>query len=59
MSVNASRITVVNSRVTFQIVASLTDDLRGIIYNRNVFIVQAPDCLVLQFLGEEILGTVN
>ncbi len=60
MSVNdASRITVDNSRVMFQIVASLSDDSRGIIYDRNMFIVQAPDCLVLQFLGEEILGTVN
>jgi hypothetical protein len=42
MSVNdASRIVIDNSRVTLQIVASLTDNSRGIIYDRNLFIVQA------------------
>ncbi len=41
MSVNdASRILKKNSRVMLQIVASLTDDSRGIIYDHNVFIVQ-------------------
>ncbi len=30
-----------DSRVTLQIVASLTDNSTGIIYDRNVFIVQA------------------
>jgi hypothetical protein len=42
MSVNdASRVIIDNSRVMFQIVASLTDGSRGIIYNCNMFIVQA------------------
>ncbi len=30
-----------DSRVTLQIVASLTDDSRHVIYNRNMFIVYA------------------
>jgi hypothetical protein len=34
-----------NTRVMLQIVASLTDDSRGVIYNCNVFIVQATDFL--------------
>jgi hypothetical protein len=39
MSVNkAYKIVIDNSRVMFQIVASLTDDSRGINYNHNVFI---------------------
>ncbi len=42
MSANdASRIIIEGSRVMHQIVASLTDDSRGIIYNCNMFIVQA------------------
>ena len=42
MSVNdASRITIDDSRVTLQIVASLTDNSRGITYDHNVFIEQA------------------
>ncbi len=42
MSVNdTSRIIIDDSRAMLQIVASLTDDSRGIIYTRNVFIVQA------------------
>ena len=36
-----SRIVIDDSRVLLQIVASLTDDSRGVIYNRNMFIVQA------------------
>jgi hypothetical protein len=38
---DASMIVINNSRVTLQIVASLNDDIRGIIYYRNMFIVQA------------------
>ena len=39
MSVNDnSRIVIDSSRVMLQIVASLTDDSRGVNYNRNVFI---------------------
>ena len=34
---DASRIIIDDSRVMLQIVASLTDDSRGVIYNRNVF----------------------
>jgi hypothetical protein len=42
MSVNdTSMIIIDNSRVVLQIVASLTDDSRGVIYYCNVFIVQA------------------
>ncbi len=42
MSVNdASSITIDNSRLMFLVVASLTDDSKGIIYNHNVFIAQA------------------
>ncbi len=42
MSVNdVFRITIDNSRVMLQIVVSLTDDSRGIIYDCNLFIVQA------------------
>jgi hypothetical protein len=42
MSLNDySRILIGNSRVTFQIVASLTDNPGGIIYNCNMFTVQA------------------
>ncbi len=42
MSVNdASKILIDDFRVTFQIVVSLTDDSRGIIYNCNIFKVQA------------------
>jgi hypothetical protein len=42
MSVNdAFRIVIDDSRVMLQIVASLSDDSRGIIYDCNMFIVQA------------------
>ncbi len=42
MSVNgASRIVIENSRVMLQIVGSLTDNSRGVIYDCNVYIVQA------------------
>ncbi len=42
MSVNdASRIISDDSKVMLQIVVSLTDDSRGIIYNCNMFIVQS------------------
>ncbi len=42
MSVNdTSRMIIDSSRVVVQIVASLTDDSRGVIYDRNMFIVQA------------------
>ncbi len=44
MSVNdASRIVIENYRVMLQIVASLADDFRGVIYNCNVFIAQTTD----------------
>ncbi len=38
---DASRMVIDDSRVKLQIVASFTDDSRGIIYDRNMFIVQA------------------
>ncbi len=41
MSVNdASRITIVNSRVMLQILGSLTDDSRGVTYDLTMCIVQ-------------------
>ncbi len=47
VSVNyASRIVNYYSRDTLQIVASLTGDSWGIIYNYNVFIVQATGCQI-------------
>ena len=43
MSVNdASRIIIDNLGVMLKVVASLTDNSRGMIYNCNMFIVQAP-----------------
>ncbi len=42
MNVNdASRIVIDDSRMMLQIVASLTDNSKGIIYNGNMLIVQA------------------
>jgi len=42
MSVNdTSTITIDDSGVTLQIVASFTDNSRGVIYDRNMFTVQA------------------
>ncbi len=35
-----SRIILDDSRVMLQILASVTDNSRGVIYNRNVFMVQ-------------------
>ncbi len=52
MSVNdASKIAIDNSRVMTQIVASLTNNSRGVIYNRNMFIVQATGYLAFFNLG--------
>jgi hypothetical protein len=49
MSVNdASRIIINDSRVTIQIEASLADDSWGIIYNHNIFIVQATGVNILK-----------
>jgi hypothetical protein len=39
----APRVEIYAPRVTLQIVASFNDDSRGVIYNRNKFIVQATD----------------
>ncbi len=39
---DASKIVIDDSRVMLQIVASLNDDSIGIIYDRNMFIVQTP-----------------
>ncbi len=45
MSVNdATGMVIEDSRVMLQIVASLTDDFRGVIYIHNMFIVQATGC---------------
>jgi hypothetical protein len=44
---DASRIAIDNSRVTLQIVASLTDNSRGVIYDRNMFIVQAGNTITV------------
>ncbi len=40
---DASGIVIDDSRVMLQIVVSLTDDSRGIIYNKNMVIVQATE----------------
>jgi hypothetical protein len=50
MSVNdPSRIVIdSNSWVKLQIVASLTDNSRGVIYNINMFVVQATEVYVVQ-----------
>ncbi len=51
MSVNdASRIIIGNSRVMIEIVASLSDDSRGVIYDCNLFIVQAIGCGLAKLL---------
>jgi hypothetical protein len=50
-----SRIKIDNSSVALQIVASFTDDSRGVSYNGNIFIVQATggggsiNCLTIIF----------
>ncbi len=44
MSVNdASRVEIEDFKVTLQIVAPLNDDSRGIMYDCNMFIVEATD----------------
>jgi hypothetical protein len=44
MSVNDTERSMIDeSRVTLQIVASLTDDSGGVIYNCNMFIIKATD----------------
>ncbi len=40
---DGSKIIIDDSRVTLQIVASLTDDSRGVIYDCNIFKIQATD----------------
>ncbi len=46
MSINdTSRIIIDEPRVMLKIVVSLTDNSRGIIYDRNMFIVQGTDTL--------------
>ncbi len=58
MSVNdASNIVIDDSRVTLQIVASLTDNSRGVIYYCNVFIVQATGLTSLAYMsGMSVIG---
>jgi hypothetical protein len=52
MSVNdASRIIIDASRVMVQIVASLTDYSRGIIYDHNMFIVEVTGSISKITLG--------
>jgi hypothetical protein len=54
---DATRIIIVEFRVTFQIVASLlTDDFRGIVYYRNMFVVQATS-LIFENKGLPINGS--
>ncbi len=51
---DASRIVINDSRVILQIVASLTDNCRGVTYDRNLFIVQATAHLKKTFcIGNE------
>ncbi len=52
MSVNdAYKILIEDSRLTLQIMASLTDNSRGIIYDHNMFIVQATGELLSDTIG--------
>jgi hypothetical protein len=53
---DASRIIIDDSRVTLQIVASLTGDSQGIIYNCNMLIVQAT--AATGTAEEKILGII-
>ncbi len=56
MSVNdASRITIDDSRLMLQIVTSLTDNSRCVIYNHNVFIVLATGLLLEDERNAELL----
>jgi hypothetical protein len=43
-----------DSTVTLLIVASLTEDSRGVIYDCNVFIVQATACLITDVIYDRI-----
>jgi hypothetical protein len=56
MSVNdTSRIIIDDSRVMLQIVASLTDDSRGVIYNHNMFLVLATAVKVIKPLSSSLV----
>ena len=60
MSVNnASRIVIDKSIVMLQTVASLTDDSRGIVYNHNMFIVQATGLTHRHYIRLERLARVK
>ncbi len=45
----APRLVDYSPRVMLQLMASLTDDSRGAIYDLNIFIVQAPDATCTLF----------
>ncbi len=56
MSVNDySRIIIDDYRVTLQIVALLTDDYRGVMYNHDMFIVEA----IKANFNEDILDQIH
>jgi hypothetical protein len=60
MNVNdASRIVIDDSRVTLQIVASLTDDSRGVFYDCDMFIVQATAVSAVNFLASSLMVGQN
>jgi hypothetical protein len=44
-----------DSRVTLQIVASLTDDSRGVVYDRKMLIVQATEMASCSYLSKQVL----
>jgi hypothetical protein len=46
---NGYKIIIDDSRVTLQIVASLTDDSRGVINDCNIFIIQTTDASYGQY----------
>jgi hypothetical protein len=53
MIVNAdSRVIIDVSRVMLHTVASLNEDSRGVIYDRNVFMVQATGVVIFEHLSE-------
>jgi hypothetical protein len=59
MSINdASRIVIDDSRVVLQIVASHTDDSRGVTYDPHMFIVQNSGLAFTELLTNNIFARV-
>jgi len=52
---DASRIVIEDSRVPLQIVATLTDNSRGIIYDNIMFIVHTTNVAMIMFMQSKLL----